>query len=333
MRSLAVALTLALGLVSFAASTAQAEEAHNTVEFSCTSVTFTFTGFPNANNNTVTEIVSIDGVPSYTVFHFNGPTGSSTVPVAVPPGHHAIDGRTKWNTNGVRGGADIPAKGGVTCEPDPGFSIEKLQKIAGGKPPFTTSLLPSGHVGETVDYAIEVTNTGNVPLTFSNFTDPHCDEGTITGGPGASPLAPGAETTYFCDHVLTEADHSVGFYTNTATDTGTPPEGDGPPITHESNTVVVELPTPTNTAEFSCTSVTFTFTGFPNVPNNTVTEIITVDGKRIYTGTFTFSGPTGSNAVKITLTPGHHSIDGRTKWNKIGFRGGLDIPAKGGVKC
>jgi hypothetical protein len=77
-----------------------------------------------------------------------------------------------------------------------------------------------------------------VALSFSNFSDPKCDEGTISGGPGSSPVAPSASSTYFCDHVLT----SVGSYSNTATDTATPPEGQGAPVTHTSNTVVVNVP-------------------------------------------------------------------------------------------
>jgi hypothetical protein len=332
-KALAVAVAFALVLVAATASSALADESHNTVEFSCTAVTFNFTGFPNANNNTVHEIVFVDGKEfTSTTFKFNGPTGSNTIVVAVPPGHHSIDGRTHWVTNGAKGGADIPHKGGVTCAADPAFSIEKLQKFATSKLPFTTSTLATGHVGETVDYSIVVKNTGNVPLTFSSFTDEKCDPGTITGGPGLTPVAPGGKTTYLCNHVLTEADHTVGFYTNTASDTGTPPENEGSPIAHESNTVVVELPTPTNKAEFSCQSVTFTFTGFPNL-TNTVTEIVFIDGKRAYTVVFTFTGTSGSNTVKIVVPPGHHSIDGRTKWNTNTFKGGLDIPGKGGVKC
>ena len=53
--------------------------------------------------------------------------------------------------------------------------------------PFTTAQLVNklNELGQ-IDYKITVTNTGNVPLKFSNFSDPKCDEGTITGGPGES---------------------------------------------------------------------------------------------------------------------------------------------------
>jgi hypothetical protein len=116
-----------------------------------------------------------------------------------------------------------------------GFTIEKRQQIAGSGAGFTTALL-TGEIKQTVDYLITVTNTGNMPLLLSGFTDAHCDEGTISGGPGAVPLAPGASTTYMCDHVLT----SAGSYLNEASVTATAP-GD-PPVSVRSNVVEVDVP-------------------------------------------------------------------------------------------
>ncbi|MGA2320282.1 MAG: hypothetical protein ABSG95_06010 [Solirubrobacteraceae bacterium] len=334
MGSLGLVLPLALLLAGFNASTAHAEEAHSTVTFTCSSVTFTFAGFPNAPNNKVRETVYVDGVGGYGhTYTFNGPSGENTVKVAVPPGHHKIDGETHWKTNGVKGGSDQSLPGGLTCGVEPGFSIVKLQKFANVAGGYTTSPLPSGHEGQTVDYEILVTNTGNVPLTFSSFSDPRCDEGTITGGPGETPVAPSSSTTYFCTHLLTKADHEAGVVENIASVTGTPPEGDGPPITDPSNPVLAELPTPTNTATFSCTSVTFTFSGFPNTTGNTVRETIYLDGAVIYHGSFTFNGSSASNTVEISVPPGHHKIDGRTQWKTNGFKGGLDLFTKTGVNC
>jgi uncharacterized repeat protein (TIGR01451 family) len=101
-------------------------------------------------------------------------------------------------------------------EPEASFTIEKLQEIACTGSGFTAAPL-TGAVGETVDYEIVVKNTGNVPLTLSSFTDVHCDAGTIAGGPGASPVAPGASTTYTCSHLLA----SKGAYDNVAAVTAT----------------------------------------------------------------------------------------------------------------
>ncbi len=128
----------------------------------------------------------------------------------------------------------------VPATPTPSFTISKQQQIAGA-PPFTTVQL-NGQVGETVDYQITVSNTGNTTLTFSAFTDAHCDAGTLSGGPGAASVPAGASTTYTCTHLLTVADQTSGSYANDATVTGTPPAGAGSPVTETSNTVVVVLP-------------------------------------------------------------------------------------------
>jgi len=117
------------------------------------------------------------------------------------------------------------------------FTIEKSQRIAGGAGVFETSPL-TGAIGQTVEYEIVVRNTANVSETFGGFTDSHCDAGTISGGPGSSPLAAGGSTTYTCDHVLT----AIGPYTNEASVTGTA-QG-APPLTQTSNQVVAEVPPP-----------------------------------------------------------------------------------------
>ena len=119
--------------------------------------------------------------------------------------------------------------------PEPAFTIEKRQKIAGSDTGFTASPL-TGATGQTVDYEITVTNTGNEALATLSFSDPRCDEGTLVGGPGEVPLAPGASTTYSCTRLLGGA----GVYSNNATATGTP--SGGGPLSETSNTVEVTVP-------------------------------------------------------------------------------------------
>jgi hypothetical protein len=118
---------------------------------------------------------------------------------------------------------------------EPAFSIEKLQEIGGGGKGFTTAPL-TGALGQTVHYQIAVKNTGRVGETFSDFADPHCDPGTIAGGPGSSPVAPGEATTFTCSHVLT----AVGTYNNQAIVTAH--TIGGAPLTQASNEVVVNVP-------------------------------------------------------------------------------------------
>src|SRR5207248_3033622 len=83
---------------------------------------------------------------------------------------------------------------------------------------------------------IMVTNTGTFPQTLSEFTDPHCDDGTIAGGPGTDRLTPGDSVTYTCGHVLDAA----GAYTNEARVTATTLCCET--LTQTSNQVVVEVP-------------------------------------------------------------------------------------------
>jgi hypothetical protein len=317
---LAAALCAVCALALASAPSAFAEEATVTVEFACNGVTYHFSGFPNAPNNTIAENITIDGkIVRSLKFHFNGPTGSNTVSLTVPAGHHSYDARASWSTNGVRGGKDTPAPGGITCPADPGFEVEKVQRLKGSKT-YTAATIPVAHVGQTVEYAIEVTNTGNVALKTSAVSDPGCEE--ITGGPAE--IAVEGEAILFCHHVLTAADGEAGEHCNIATVTETPPEGG--PKTQESNKVCVELPLHAKfTQEFSCKKITFKFFGFPKLPGNTVIENVYADGKNIFHGTFTFNGSSGENTIVLNLPPGKHkNLDARARWNTNGIRGGED---------
>jgi hypothetical protein len=115
--------------------------------------------------------------------------------------------------------------------PEPAFTIEKLQAPASSKE-FTASELET-HTGEVVVYRIVVRNTGNVPLTFGELVDGNCTG--LTGGP-AGAVEPGAAVAYECTHEVTAA----GMYSNTAFTTARPPVGEGFPLEHSSNTVVLD---------------------------------------------------------------------------------------------
>ena len=125
----------------------------------------------------------------------------------------------------------------VTIAPHPAFSIEKQQEIDGSGKGFTKEPLTSA-LGATVDYQIVVTNTGNVPLKFSNLTDANCTN--LAGGPGNSEVAPSKSATYTCNHVLT----APGQYVNEASVEGSPPPEEGFPVTQTSNKVVVFVENP-----------------------------------------------------------------------------------------
>ena len=89
----------------------------------------------------------------------------------------------------------------------------------------------------------------------------------------------------------------------------------------------------TDTAKFSCAAVTYSFTGFPNATGNSVVEIVKLDGVKVSTTTFKFNGPSGSNVIPISASPGHHEIDADAFWNTNGVKGNKDIPAHDGITC
>ncbi|WP_150546817.1 DUF7507 domain-containing protein, partial [Mesonia oceanica] len=86
-------------------------------------------------------------------------------------------------------------------------------------------------VGETIDYAFEVENTGDVTLTNVTVTDPLV---SVSGGPLAS-FAPGAvdNTTFTASYTITQADVDNGNVSNQATATGTYTDGNGDEQTTE----------------------------------------------------------------------------------------------------
>jgi hypothetical protein len=226
------------------------EKDGNSVTINCEEVKAIYQGFAAVPGkpNEVSESITIKNPPESISkepilltpstgrkFVFEGADGTDVVPIAFPVGHYLIDVHSKWDTNGHKGSYDI--HGNVTCSPRPAYAIQKLQSIAGsGQAPTAETL--TGKVGEVVDYQVTVTDTGNTPLTFSEFKDSRCDPGTIVGG-SPTPIEPSQTLVFSCTHTLTTDDEKAGFYMNVATVRATPEQDEGGTITHESNAVVV----------------------------------------------------------------------------------------------
>jgi hypothetical protein len=212
---------------------------HVKLSVTCQQISVTYSGFNDLPGNTVTEVITVDAQHVMTrTFTFDGPTGTDTFPFTSPAhkGLFHVDVRGHWSTNGIKGGYDLPVK--EICKPAPAFTVQKLQSIAGSGLEGTSETL-TGLVGQTVDYKILLTNTGNTPLMFAQFLDPRCDPGTVTRSTQVE-VPVGGTMTFECTHVLTPADQTAGSVQNVASVTGTPPgELATKPVTHESNTVVV----------------------------------------------------------------------------------------------
>jgi hypothetical protein len=64
------------------------------------------------------------------------------------------------------------------------------------------------HVGDVVTYVFAVTNTGGVPLTAIDLSDPMCDASptVVDDGNGDATLAPAETWSFECPHTITAAD-------------------------------------------------------------------------------------------------------------------------------
>jgi uncharacterized repeat protein (TIGR01451 family) len=136
-------------------------------------------------------------------------------------------------------------------------------------------------VGATVPYAFVVTNTGNVTMGGITLADPNAEGVSCP----ATTLAPGASTTCTAVHVVQQADIDAGKVVNTATVTGTPPDGTPiPPLPSNEVTVTgVQIPglsivKASTTASVSSAGqlVPYTFT-VTNTGNVTITDIAVTD--------------------------------------------------------
>jgi hypothetical protein len=136
----------------------------------------------------------------------------------------------------------------VAVPAEPAFTIEAQQ--ASRNSGWTTEHLLSYSL--IIYYKVIVTDTGNTNLTLGSFTDQEheifvvreeatvpCEE--VAGG-SSKPLVPGQQTTYTCllnvpyyTDQFGNKEPEQGTITSTATATGTPPKGQGSPITSTSN--------------------------------------------------------------------------------------------------
>lgn len=78
-------------------------------------------------------------------------------------------------------------------------------------------------VGDTIDYSLVATNTGNVPLTGVGISDPDAPPDNCAPAPPAT-LAPGETLTCQAGYTVTQADLDAGSFTNTAEASGTDPD-------------------------------------------------------------------------------------------------------------
>ncbi|MFD4992212.1 hypothetical protein ACFWH7_13145 [Cellulosimicrobium cellulans] len=173
----------------------------------------------------------------------------------------------------------------------------------------------TGHVGDTVEYTFVATNTGNVTLTDVTISDELDGLSEITYGPWpgeAGALAPGRSVTATATYTLTQADVDAGQVNNSATASGTPPQGEN--VSDEDDVTVPVTPGPAIELRKSSSldqgagsvagdEITYTFAA-TNTGNVTLTDVSILD-ELAGLSDLSFTWPTGQAGV---LAPGEQVV-------------------------
>ncbi len=204
-------------------------------------VDYTFAA-TNSGTVTLTGVSIADPLPGLSALTFTWPG----TPGTLLPGQTAtataayvltqadVDAGSVVNTATATG--TDPGGTGVTADDtatvpisSPAIVLAKSGALAAGA---------TGVVGDTVEYSFVATNSGNVTLTGVTIADPLPGLSALTftwpGTPGT--LLPGESVSATATYVLTQADVDAGSVVNTATATGTDPDGD--PVTGDDTTTV-----------------------------------------------------------------------------------------------
>ena len=190
------------------------------------------------------------------------------------------------------------------------FSNPELSVVKQAGTPVDVNADGVVNAGDTIAYSFTVSNTGDVPL--ENVTVNDAKAGTVTC-PQAS-LAPGASQTCTAEapYTITDAEATAGSVDNSATATGTTPDGDTTTSTPSTTTTPTGVPAPDAAPALSVVkkanatkakagrTITYSFrvtnTGNVTITNPRITE-------RTFTGSGRLSAITCPPSAS-TLTPG-----------------------------
>jgi uncharacterized repeat protein (TIGR01451 family) len=169
---------------------------------------------------------------------------------------------------------------------------------------------PSGNAaGATINYTFKVVNTGNVTVTGIVVNDGKLDAAAVCP---VTTLAPGIDTTCTGTHTITQAEVNAGTFNNTATATGTSPNGTNTtsapdttatPITRTPNLTIVKTagaPTGSSVGD----TITYSFR-VENTGNVTLTDVAVADalaGVVVAGGPIPSLAPGGVDTTTFTAT-------------------------------
>ncbi len=193
--------------------------------------------------------------------------------------------------------------------PTPSFTLTKLQSDT-TSPTFTTSPI-TANIGDTIQYEIVVTNTGNTPLNLA-LVDTMC---TSIAGPTGSAvsngqLAIGGTAMWTCLHVVVAGDFPT--YVNVAQVTATPPGGS--PLPPQRASVLANIPR-ANVAAV-CIASKLTIKQTTTNHNGTVNAIVTGGGlKKVV---FYLDGRAVKTLTKPNLSGGRYELSTKLSSTRYG---------------
>lgn len=164
-------------------------------------------------------------------------------------------------------------------------------------------------VGQSLDYTITATNSGNVTLTNVAITDPTLGALTCTQ---PVTLAPAATLSCTASHLVTQTDLDSGSYANTASVSGTPPVGSA--VTNTANRTVTAVQNPALSLVKAMTGSPYSTLGgaldytltATNTGNVTLTSVSISDAKL---GALTCSQPVTLAPLATLVCTASHTID------------------------
>ena len=186
----------------------------DTVEFTITATNI----YDEAKTMTITEMEGVT-ITGESVFENvePGATVTTTATYTVTEDDILAGSFTNEVTVSFEGGKDFTNEDPVEIEDkNPHVTVTKT----------VTSTAASYAAGDTIEYKIVVENDGNLTITDVKVTDELTgDEWTV------DELKPGDKKEFTAKYTVTEADANAGKVVNTATATGTDPEGNKPGVT------------------------------------------------------------------------------------------------------
>jgi hypothetical protein len=246
-----------------------------------------------------------------------GATATATLTYSPDASESTVENTVSASATGVTSGEDTSDSDSCTTEITPPEEGPAIQVVKGGP-----ALV---HVGDTITYRFEVTNTGDVELFDVVLSDPRCDTGTIDPGDDVDASLAVDEVWHFtCTHLVTDSDPDT--ITNTVTVRGDTVSGEGGEEVTDQDDHVVSVITPAISIDKTVsdgsvtpgTTVTYTYV-VRNIGDTTLFGISVDDDVLGHIGDISVLEAGASETLTATFTVGSSPV------TNVGTASGEDV--------